>query len=41
MNSGRTYDIFLSYPHADRVEVARVCRKAINNNHHNLLKRTG
>lgn len=26
MNSDRTYDIFLSYPHADKVEVAKICK---------------
>jgi len=26
MNSNRTYDIFLSYPHADKVEVAKICK---------------
>jgi len=26
MNSDRTYDIFLSYPHADREEVAKICK---------------
>jgi len=26
MNSDRTYDIFLSYPHADRVTVAKICK---------------
>jgi len=26
MNSDKTYDIFLSYPHADKVEVAKICK---------------
>ena len=26
MNRDRTYDIFLSYPHADRVKVAKICK---------------
>ena len=26
MNSDRTYDIFLSYPHADKVKVAKICK---------------
>ncbi|MBE9519350.1 MAG: toll/interleukin-1 receptor domain-containing protein, partial [Bacteroidetes bacterium] len=26
MNRDRTYDIFLSYPHADREEVAKICK---------------
>ena len=26
MNSNRTYDIFLSYPHKDKVEVAKICK---------------
>ena len=26
MNSDRTYDIFLSYPHADKVGVAKICK---------------
>jgi len=26
MNSNRTYDLFLSYPHKDKVEVAKICK---------------
>jgi len=32
----RTYDIFLSYPHADRAEVMQICKGEISGSVHFL-----